>query len=319
MEGKLCYVLVRYENKKSSKEYYYISNIPEIKKNDKVLVNCAGEKVTGKVMNVEYYDKNNVPYPVYKTKKILKIISEEENKVNDKTIEREDVSEINESKIKKEIIAEKNINGYTEIVEKKDDLNIYNDIDNDMNYHINFNKNSKIKKCISVICCFFIIAISMGYYINNSENHNVNETLSNNVIGSNHSNSSNNTTGSNYSNSSSNTTGSNYSSSSNSSTGSSYVSSSSSKYNKDPDATYGSGYKRTVGVNGAITYYCTRHCSAEKCTKNCKHCLNNQKSFPNSTCTFHYQFSKGQRDKGWIGCPQCGDITYDQWHDFYKF
>ena len=81
MDNKYCYVSVIYDNKISKKSYYYISNLPEIKVNDKVLVNCAGDKVEGTVVNVNYYNKENVPYPVYKTKKILKILNKEENVV----------------------------------------------------------------------------------------------------------------------------------------------------------------------------------------------------------------------------------------------
>ena len=74
MENKYCYVSVIYENNISKKRYYYISNLPKIKINDKVLVNCAGEKVEGRVVDVKYYNKEDVPYPIYKTKKILKLL-----------------------------------------------------------------------------------------------------------------------------------------------------------------------------------------------------------------------------------------------------
>lgn len=75
-------------------------------------------------------------------------------------------------------------------------------------------------------------------------------------------------------------------------------------------------YERTVGVNGAINYKCTRVCD-ESCFK-CEKCIRNAKGFNTKPkCNFSYQFSKNTKDLGWIGCPQCGDITYDEWNDFY--
>ena len=60
--------------------FYYKTDLP-IKVGDKVLVDRCGHHTTGEVIEVEYREKNNVPYPIEKTKDIIKII---ENSKTDK-------------------------------------------------------------------------------------------------------------------------------------------------------------------------------------------------------------------------------------------
>ena len=69
-------------------------------------------------------------------------------------------------------------------------------------------------------------------------------------------------------------------------------------------------YTRTVGVNGTITYRCTKTCN-ESCVhcRKCKLALNGSHK-----CTFEYSFHG--KDGGWIGCPECQDIP--GWQDWYK-
>ncbi len=84
-------------------------------------------------------------------------------------------------------------------------------------------------------------------------------------------------------------------------------------YTEDEISSY---YERTVGVNGTVNYKCTRVCD-ENCYK-CEKCIRNAQSFNRKPkCNFSYQIPKKARDIGWIGCPQCGDITYEEWWEFY--
>lgn len=299
MEKYYYYVSVIYDNVYSKKSYYYISNDEKIKIGDKVLVNCSGDKITGKVIKVERFTKEQAPFPVYKTKKVLKILNEEktsDNKYNVTDIVRLD------NKIENDIskIIESNI--IDKDNDNKEILDSYNNLKIEDYDTINAHKKSKrYKIAAGLVACF--IVVSMVLY-----------NPPNKII-SNENKSDSNTSYSSKSTSSdvTNNTSSSYKSSSSSS---SSKNNSSYSYKNDPDATVGSGYVRKVGVNGAITYSCTRHCT-DSC-ENCKKCITNQKSFPSSHCTFSYQFSKNMKDKGWIGCPQCGDISYDTWNSFYK-
>ena len=292
MQKYYYYVSVIYDNVYSKKSYYYISNDENIKIGDKVLVNCSGDKITGKVIKVERFTKEQAPFPVYKTKKVLKILNEEktnDNKYNSPDIARLDI------KIKNDVskIIESN-----NIDKDNDDKEILDSYSNFKTKDLNAHKKSKKYKIVAgLVACF--IVVSMVLY--NTQNRIIsNENKSDRNISYSISNVANNTSSSYKTNSSSGSSKSN----------SSY------SYKNDPDAIVGSGYVRKVGVNGAITYSCIRHCT-DSC-KNCKKCITNQKSFPSSHCTFSYQFSKNMKDKGWIGCPQCGDISYDTWNSFYK-
>ena len=271
MENKYCYVSVIYENNISKKRYYYISNLPKIKINDKVLVNCAGEKVEGRVVDVKYYNKEDVPYPIYKTKKILKLLNQEENSVTkyNEVNKVEKNTTLNDDNLNILLNEESNYDNYSDNIE---------DEDSNVDKIVKDNKKL-ITIALSLIVTMVVICIVIF-------NFNTNNSSSTNVL---------NITKQSSSNNSSNgiNKGSNSSSSKSSkSSSSSYSSSSSSKTydpRKDPDVTYYSGYRKSKGVNGAVTYYCTR-------------------------CNYSYQYSKG-RDRGWFGCPQCGDITYKEFYD----
>ena len=69
------------------------------------------------------------------------------------------------------------------------------------------------------------------------------------------------------------------------------------------------------GVNGQYEYRCTKICS-EECGRACDTCLMNGKSFKRSPkCCFDYSASK---PIGWVGCPDCGDISHPAWYDWYR-
>ena len=58
--------------------FYYLTDLDDIEINDKVLVNRNGKDVVGIVVDVEIYDENNVPFPVDRTKKIIKVLEKAE-------------------------------------------------------------------------------------------------------------------------------------------------------------------------------------------------------------------------------------------------
>lgn len=76
-----------------------------------------------------------------------------------------------------------------------------------------------------------------------------------------------------------------------------------------------SPYSVVQGVNGQYTYRCTKMCS-DKCGKGCDSCLLNGKSFSSGPkCCFSYGASK---QIGWVGCPDCGDISSEEWFKWYR-
>ena len=74
-------------------------------------------------------------------------------------------------------------------------------------------------------------------------------------------------------------------------------------------------YELIQGVNGQYEYRCTKICS-EECGRACDTCLMNGKSSKRSPkCCFDYSASK---PIGWVGCPDCGDISHPAWYDWYS-
>lgn len=77
-EEKIYYYLtVRYEDYYSNKEYNYISDDTSVNGGDKVLVDMAGKVVIAKVLETAYCNKFDAPFPVHKTKKIIKKVDED--------------------------------------------------------------------------------------------------------------------------------------------------------------------------------------------------------------------------------------------------
>lgn len=70
---KYTYVSVHYEDDEiTERTYYYISDEDEIKVGDRVLVDRNGSEATGIVAKVEKFKKKNVPFPIEKTKHIIR-------------------------------------------------------------------------------------------------------------------------------------------------------------------------------------------------------------------------------------------------------
>ena len=54
--------------------FYYKTDLKDIAIGNKVLVDRAGKKIDGEVVDIEYFNEDDVPFPVEKTKDIIKIL-----------------------------------------------------------------------------------------------------------------------------------------------------------------------------------------------------------------------------------------------------
>ena len=84
---KYTYVSVIYDDDIVAKtinepSFYYISEFEDIDIDDKVLVDRNGKEVIGIVIDVDDYEEDDVPFPVEKTKKVIKVIESSSNTIN---------------------------------------------------------------------------------------------------------------------------------------------------------------------------------------------------------------------------------------------
>ena len=75
-EKQYYYLTVKYESFDSDKEYNYISDDTNVDIGDKVLVDMTGKLTTAIVLKTAYLNDAEVPYPLEKTKKIIKKVDE---------------------------------------------------------------------------------------------------------------------------------------------------------------------------------------------------------------------------------------------------
>ena len=79
-EKQYTYVSVIYEDDITAKtigepSFYYKTDVKEISIGDKVLVNRNNKEVIGIVIDVQIYHESDVPYPLNKTKDIIKVLN----------------------------------------------------------------------------------------------------------------------------------------------------------------------------------------------------------------------------------------------------
>lgn len=74
---KYYYLTVQYEDYDNNKKYNYISDDTSVGVGDKVLVDMAGTLAIAQVLETGYYSKINAPFPIEKTKKIIKKVDKE--------------------------------------------------------------------------------------------------------------------------------------------------------------------------------------------------------------------------------------------------
>ncbi len=74
------YVSVKYDDLPNDVEYtyYYKTENEGIKIGDKVIVNRKDEATIATVVDIDFFERNEVPYPIEKTKDIIRVLTEEE-------------------------------------------------------------------------------------------------------------------------------------------------------------------------------------------------------------------------------------------------
>ena len=82
------YVSVIYEDDIVAKtigepSFYYKTDIKEISIGDKVLVDRCGKEVVGIIINKDIYGKDDAPFPINKTKPIIKILEKAKSEIKD--------------------------------------------------------------------------------------------------------------------------------------------------------------------------------------------------------------------------------------------
>lgn len=71
-------------------------------------------------------------------------------------------------------------------------------------------------------------------------------------------------------------------------------------------------FSLTKGMNGTYTYKCQKKCD-DSC-KSCERCDKGEAFEDRYRCNFQYSAST---EIGWIGCKQCGDVSFKEWNDWY--
>lgn len=154
----VIYVSVVYDDdivgKTVGNSFYYKTDIDLIEIGDKVLVDRAGTETIGEVVDVEYFKKTDVPFPIYKTKDIIKIIKSNNESKNNELSDRKT----------------NNIYFYTDTLDKK--ILIIEKNDNNLEKDIKFKdctiikvNNPKIKKYILDSDVIFVVGnIDISHY-----------------------------------------------------------------------------------------------------------------------------------------------------------
>lgn len=154
----VIYVSVVYDDdivgKTVGNSFYYKTDIDLIEIGDKVLVDRVGTETIGEVVDVEYFKKTDVPFPIYKTKDIIKIIKSNNESKNNELSDRKT----------------NNIYFYTDTLDKK--ILIIEKNDNNLEKDIKFKdctiikvNNPKIKKYILDSDVIFVVGnIDISHY-----------------------------------------------------------------------------------------------------------------------------------------------------------
>lgn len=154
----VIYVSVVYDDdivgKTVGNSFYYKTDTDLIEIGDKVLVDRVGTETIGEVVDVEYFKKTDVPFPIYKTKDIIKIIKSNNESKNNELSDRKT----------------NNIYFYTDTLDKK--ILIIEKNDNNLEKDIKFKdctiikvNNPKIKKYILDSDVIFVVGnIDISHY-----------------------------------------------------------------------------------------------------------------------------------------------------------
>lgn len=140
-EGIYYYLSVKYTDDAGDKEYNYISKNDTVEVGDYVLVDRANRLAIGEVMDAKYFEKGNTPFPIEKTKEIIRVV--------DKNFKLEDLyffeesDEINTLRIKADGTYFKfAISNYTN--KKNNDENWTNNYIMVYNHYFKYKKNAEL-------------------------------------------------------------------------------------------------------------------------------------------------------------------------------
>lgn len=90
-----CYLKVLIDKPDIYKAYYYLTEDYSIEEDDRVIVDFNGEETEGTVVEVDYYKKDDVPFPLERTKKIKSKVEDESDLVEiEEMIDKNDVGQI---------------------------------------------------------------------------------------------------------------------------------------------------------------------------------------------------------------------------------
>lgn len=167
------YILIKYEDLELDKVYCYISNDYTIKVGDRVLLKRQNKIVTAKVTDTRYYRKDTAPFPVEKTRFIIRKVDENFNVETDITEEDKDFNDVIYKKVKKKVKREiqENIDENDLDEYDIDDIDDLDDIDDFVD------KNSNKKDLLNELGKTMLDFDTIDYVFGNKEFDSIQETF----------------------------------------------------------------------------------------------------------------------------------------------
>jgi len=149
-EDKLYYyLLVQYEDYPSYREYNYISDDTSVEVGDRVLVDMAGSLAIAEVLETGFFNRFDAPFPVEKTKRIIKKVDENFDLIDFEF--KDEWDEADTDSIKMNIDGtyfEFGIKNYTN--SQSDDINWANIKIQVYNSYFNYYRNSELLACSEI-------------------------------------------------------------------------------------------------------------------------------------------------------------------------
>lgn len=143
------YLLVQYEDYPTYREYNYISDDKSVKVGDRVLVDMAGSLAIAEVLETGFFNRFDAPFPVEKTKRIIKKVDENFDLIDLEF--KDEWDEADTDSIRMNIDGtyfEFGIENY--IISKSDDINWANIKIQVYNSYFNYYRNSELLACSEI-------------------------------------------------------------------------------------------------------------------------------------------------------------------------
>ena len=143
------YLLVQYEDYPTYREYNYISDETSVKVGDRVLVDMAGSLAIAEVLETGFFNRFDAPFPVEKTKRIIKKVDENFDLIDLEFKDEWDESDTDSIKMNIDgTYFEFGIKNY--INSKSDDINWANIKIQVYNSYFNYYRNSELLACSEI-------------------------------------------------------------------------------------------------------------------------------------------------------------------------